>query len=727
MNSRVLAWQRLHSALMPDYNRKAAAYWWCLVVLGALALSHAVQGVAAMSAGHIAQVLACAAVAAVAGAFPLRIPGSKNSFAAGEIFIFLLLCLHGPAAATLASTGEAVVGSWRASKRWTSRLAYPAMAAVSMLCTGHLFDAALSALRGANALGAPALLLAAIVLALAYFMVNTLLVALMPALKRDELPTLADLFGDFGWASISYAGSASVATLLYLASQHSGLTVLLAAVPIIALLLATMHLFFRQQEADETARKARLEAVEREQQQAQRHMGELQHIAFHDSLTGLPNRHRFYELLARAMDRVRADQRQQFGVMFLDFDRFKLINDSLGHSMGDDFLVQLARRIQEHVRPSDMVARLGGDEFAVLLEGAGCEGYAIALAERLLHALSQPLRIGGTEVHTSASIGITTSAFGYSEPGEVLRDADIAMYRAKHAGKARYALFDVGLRAEVATRMRLEGELRRALDAGQITVEYQPLFRLASGTLTGFEALARWHHHTLGTVPPVSFIPIAEESGLIVPLSDMVLRQACQQLRRWQECHPVFADLTMQINISGNDLAHSGFVGRVTHALMEARMQPQYLTLELTENILMARLEGALPMLDELRALGVRLSVDDFGTGYSSLAHLSSLPIDCLKIDKSFVRDLAPGSKSSSVVDAIIHLAHALDKTVLAEGIETMTQLTELRTAGCDQGQGFYMSPSLLAHSVDLLLTGIAAGGLMAVPQFALGNPELRH
>jgi diguanylate cyclase (GGDEF)-like protein/PAS domain S-box-containing protein len=831
-------WRRLHQALMPDYNVKATLYWWTVVAAGGVTLLHALGVLAGASSATALQVLGGVTIAMVAAIFPLRIPGAKNSFAAGDIFIFGLLLLHGPAAAALAGAGEALVASWRTSKRWTSRIASPAMAAVSLYSAGMLLDMALVALRARGWSGPATLLVSTTVFALVYFVLNTLLVTLVPKLKRNERLTLAELFGDFGWVGVAYGGSASVATLLVLTVQHAGAGVVLAAVPIIGLLLATMHLFFRQQEAAEAMRKGRLEAVEREQQQALRHMIELQHserrfhsafthasigmalvagngqllqvnrafralfglgeedastlsfadfvyaddsgslerqiaqlrsgavesfgtelrcrhrngddvwvavhcgffsdpraeapclilqvqditarrlaevrlehIAFHDSLTGLPNRRRFHDLLARSLARVRADPRQQFGVMFLDFDRFKLINDCLGHHVGDEFLVQLSRRIQDHVRPGDIVARLGGDEFAVLVQGVGSDRYAIALAERLLKTLSEPLRIAGTEINTSVSIGITSSAFDYSDPVEVLRDADIAMYRAKAAGKARYALFDIGLRTEVSHRLLLERELRRALDSGQLRVEYQPLYSLGSGMLTGFEALARWQHPELGTIGPKSFIPIAEESGLIVQVSDFVLRDACRQLRRWQERHPAFAELTIQINVSGNDLAHSAFVSRIGQAISEARLQPRHLTLELTENILMARLASALPMLEELRALGVRLSVDDFGTGYSSLAHLSSLPIDSLKIDKSFVRDLANGSKASAVVHAIVFLARALGKSVLAEGIETAVQLEQLRESGCHAGQGFHLSPSLPADAVDALLDGIAASG----------------
>jgi diguanylate cyclase (GGDEF)-like protein/PAS domain S-box-containing protein len=823
-------WQRLHAALMPDYNRRATTYWWLVVALGALVIAHAVAGVAQLPEGRWLQVLVGVTVAMLAGMFPVRVPRSKNSFAAGEIFIFSLLLLYGPAAATLASAGEALVGSWRTSKRWSSRIASPAMAAVAMACAGTLLDAALSLLQRHGWSNAPVLLTATILFAFGYFVINTLLVTLVPKLKRNERLTPSELFGNFGWIGIAYAGSASVATLLFLTYEQSGIGVLIAGVPIIGLLMATMHMYLRQQEADEAMRKGRLEAVEREQEQAQRHVAELrrseqrfhsafthafigmtllrpdgrilqanrafrsllglgdqelsaasfsdfvcaedvgglaeqlarvstgqcssfstqlrcrhrdgtdvwvavscsvfserddtspclilqahdisarrhaearlQHIAFHDSLTGLPNRHRFHELLGRALERVSADGARQFGVLFLDFDRFKLINDSLGHSAGDEFLVQIARRLQGNVRPGDIVARLGGDEFAILVEGTSCVDYAIALAERLLVSLRQPLRIAGTEINTSASIGITSSEFGYADPGEVLRDADIAMYRAKAAGKARYAMFDLGLRTAVSQRLTVEGELRAALLAQQLSIEYQPLFSLSTGALTGFEALARWNHPRLGRITPAEFIPVAEESGLIIALTDFVLQRACHQLRHWQDLGPQFADLAMHINISGNDLGHQGLVGRVTHALLSARLKPQDLTLELTENILMARLENALPMLDELRRLGVQLSVDDFGTGSSSLSHLSSLPFDSLKIDKSFVHGLSRGS-NAAIVNAIVYLAHALGKTVIAEGIETPSQFNMLCKAGCESGQGYHMAGSLTPQRVDTLL-----------------------
>lgn len=720
-------WPRLHAALMPDYNRKAAAYWWSVVVLGAVAIALSVQTLAGeLSAAEWAQVGIGVAVAMLAGMFPVRIPGAKNSFAAGEIFIFSLLLLHGPAAATLASAGEAMVGSMRTSKRWTSRIASPAMAAVAMGCTGSLLQAGLLALRGTGWDSAAALLVAATLFALGYFVLNTLLVTLVPKLKRNEWLRPAELFGNFGWIGIAYSGSASVAVLVYLSVQQSGVGVLVAAVPIIALLLTTMHLFFRQQEADEKIRQQRVEAAEREQQQAQTHVQALQHIAFHDSLTGLPNRRQFHAMLGDALDRKAVDDEREFGVLFLDFDRFKLINDSLGHSVGDEFLVQVSRRIQQHVRPGDIVARLGGDEFAILVEGLECADYAESLAERLLQALRQPLSVGGTEIIATASIGITTSAIAYAEPGEVLRDADIAMYRAKAAGKARHAMFDVGLRAEISQRVMLEGELRTALAEGSLHVEYQPLFNLSTGALTGFEALARWNHPVLGPVSPARFVPIAEESGLVIALTDLVLHRACAQLRRCQQLAGPGQRLTMHVNISGNDLAHRAFVSRVTHALAQAQLAPQDLTLELTENILMARIEDALPMLSELRSLGVQLSVDDFGTGCSSLSHLSRLPFDSLKIDRSFVHGLSQGG-NAPIVGAIVLLAHALGKTVIAEGIETPDQLEQLNEIGCEAGQGFHMAAAMSGERIEAMLVAMATPPRGRMNGFAEVAGQLCH
>ena len=840
---------------MPDYNRKAATYWWLMVVLGALVLARALTTLARLPAVELLQIGVGIGVTLVAGLFPVRIPRSKNSFAAGEIFIFLLLLLHGPAAAAVAAASEGLIGSWRTSKRWTSRLVSPAMGCVAMFIAGSALEAGIGALRSHGWYGAGPLLLAAMSCALIDFALNTLLITAVPYLKRDQWPTLRELFGSFGWVGITFVGSASVASLLFLSFQQSGLGVLIAAAPIIAMMLATLHYFFRQQEADETVRKSRVEAAERETALAARHMQELavserrflsafthasigmalvsfdghmlkvntalqallglgqgeaprrrlfsdfvdaadvarlnddlqrlrlqqtasfalelrlrhrddsplwaavhgsffteidaaapslilqvqditarrqaeaglHHIAFHDALTGLPNRRRFGELLLQALGRSAGEPQRQFGLMFLDFDRFKLINDSLGHAAGDDFLVAVTRRIQQHLRPNDTVARLGGDEFAILAEDLDCQRYAVTLADRLLEVLRQPFQIAGTEINSSASIGITFSSMGYATPQDMLRDADIAMYKAKAAGKARYALFDAALHTEVSHRVRLEGDLRRALEADQLSVAYQPLFELSTGRVTGFEALARWDHPVQGAISPTTFIPVAEECGLILPLTDFILRSACLQLGEWQRRDAAFHDLIMHVNVSGNDVAQPGLVARATAAILEARLQPQHLTLELTENILMARLEAAMPTLAELRRLGFGLSVDDFGAGYSSLRHLSRLPVTSLKIDRSFVAELQRGSNEAAVVQAIILLGKSLGTAIIAEGIETADQLDQLSRMGCAAGQGFHLAPPLAADAIDRMLDGLVTQFHPPVAKPGVELSELLH
>jgi diguanylate cyclase (GGDEF)-like protein len=415
-------WLRAHRALMPDYNAKAASFWWLIVLLGSATLAHALMQVAAMPLEQRVQVFIGIGFATMSGLFPVMIPRMKNSFAAGEIFIFLLLLLHGPAAAAVAAACETAVGSYRSSKRWTSRIFSPANSALAIAAAGQALQAMRETLGHAGLASDGMLLLAAMGMAVLYFAMNIIGVVTVPLLKNNGRFAWRDLVGNFGWVGVAYGASASVATLLYLTFMQSGTGVLMAALPIIALLMATLHFYFRQSEADEVVRKSRVEAAEREAEQAARHVRELRHMAFHDSLTGLPNRTRFNDELAQAIDRVRAEPSYQFAVMFLDFDRFKLINDSLGHAVGDEFLVQVSRRIREHVRPQDVVARLGGDEFAVLLGGIDGEAAATSLAERLLAVLRQPLRVAGTELATSASIGITFSSFGYTSPGDVLRE-----------------------------------------------------------------------------------------------------------------------------------------------------------------------------------------------------------------------------------------------------------------------------------------------------------------
>jgi diguanylate cyclase (GGDEF)-like protein/PAS domain S-box-containing protein len=431
----------------------------------------------------------------------------------------------------------------------------------------------------------------------------------------------------------------------------------------------------------------------------------LHHIAYHDGLTDLANRHCFHERLQAAVLRSAADATQRFAVIFLDLDRFKIVNDSLGHEAGNQLLREVGERLRKHVRPADLVARLGGDEFAVLLEGLSeGMGEGLAAAQRLLASLSVPVRINGTEVVPGASVGITFSELGLRSAGEVLRDADLAMYEAKGAGRGRVAVFDHTMHDRVAEKLALEADLRHAIGEGQLNVHFQPLYQLEPYQLTGFEALARWTHPRRGVVSPAVFVALAEETGHIEALTDWVIDHAVGQLGFWERQHPEARGLGMHINISGRDLARPTLVPLVMAVLERHGVAPQQLTLEITETTLMGKLETALDALRALRAHGVRVAIDDFGTGYSSLAYLSTLPINSLKIDRSFVMGLTDKPGNAEIIRAVLNLGRSLGHKVVAEGIETVGQLTTLRDLGVDVGQGYLLARPLRTDQVlDLL------------------------
>jgi len=434
----------------------------------------------------------------------------------------------------------------------------------------------------------------------------------------------------------------------------------------------------------------------------------LQHIAFHDGLTDLANRHCFQERLAVAVERSRLDPQARFGVMFLDLDRFKVVNDSLGHFAGNQLLREVAQRLRACVRPKDLVARLGGDEFAVLLEDLGSVDDGQRLAQRLLHALAQPVAMHGTEVIPGASIGITFSDMAYRTVDEVLRDADLAMYEAKAAGRGRLALFDSSMHERIADKLALEADLRRAIGAGQLSVMFQPLFHLDPYRPYGFEALARWVHPERGPISPAVFIALAEESGHIEALTAWVIEHSVQQLASWERTVPALRGLGMHVNVSGRDLVQPRLVGHVQQALARHGLAAAQLTLEITETTLMGDLDKALPAMQRLRELGVRFSIDDFGTGYSSLAYLGTLPIDSLKIDRSFVMNMEAQPQNVEIVRAVMNLGTSLGKRVVAEGIETPAQLAELRQLGVHVGQGYLLSRPLRADQVEAALAAQA-------------------
>ncbi|MGH9153565.1 MAG: putative bifunctional diguanylate cyclase/phosphodiesterase, partial [Acidimicrobiales bacterium] len=418
----------------------------------------------------------------------------------------------------------------------------------------------------------------------------------------------------------------------------------------------------------------------------------LRHQALHDSLTGLANRALFTDRVQHALSR-RSRDGHDVVVMFLDLDDFKTVNDSLGHAAGDELLTAIASRLSQNVRPGDTPARLGGDEFAVLLEGPTCPQAAFAAAERLLAALVEPVTLGGAEVDITASLGIAITDSTTAGAEELLRNADIAMYTAKSRHKGSYALFEPRMHEAALRRLGLKAELQRAVDAGDFLLHYQPIVDLATGRVVGFEALVRWVHADKGVIPPNDFIPLAEETNLILPLGRWVLERACRQGRSWQRSWGT----TMSVNLSQKQLAEPGLVDEVADVLRRTGLAPQALTLEITESVVMQDVEHTVEVLRRLRQLGVSVAIDDFGTGYSSLATLRQLPVEILKIDKAFVDGVASADEDAVLVGTVVELARGLGMVTVAEGIEDGDQLARLRELGCAHGQGYHFARPLPA------------------------------
>jgi diguanylate cyclase (GGDEF)-like protein/PAS domain S-box-containing protein len=445
---------------------------------------------------------------------------------------------------------------------------------------------------------------------------------------------------------------------------------------------------------------------------------QIHHAAFHDALTGLPNRTLFSERLSMAVERVKRTDDYRFAVIFVDLDRFKIVNDSLGHDMGDRMLVEVSRRLERCLRPSDTVARLGGDEFAILVDGAHSITEASEVAERIQESIKQPFLLEGHEFFTSASMGISYSTYGYDRPEDILRDADTAMYKAKAEGKARYEIFNTKMHSRAVEALTLENELRRAIDRGEIIAYFQPIVSLDTGIIIGYEALARWVHPIRGLVSPADFVPLAEETSLIVPIGRTILSQACESAVRWQK-EMDRPDLMISVNLSGKQFKNSDLIDEVKAVLHTTGIKPHLLKLEITETIVMENTARAVGMLKQLKDLGVQISIDDFGTGYSSLSYLHRFPFDVIKIDRSFVGRMTMDRESLGIVKTICALASELGKAVIAEGIEKVEHQRLLTEVGCQFGQGYLYSKPLTAADAAQLL-GDNRSGLIPV----MASPE---
>ena len=811
-------WPRFAQRHLFDYNAAATRLWLLIAVSGTVAAAFSVLQLVALPGPKLVEVAIGTVLVALAACFPIHIPRTKYSIGVADVFVFVLLALHGAPAAALAAGAEGLVGALRTSRRLTSHVSTPATATLAMLLSGLGFDALHGALVGAGWPASSSGLAALCLAAFPYFAGTTLPLLALVAAKNGGRVSLRDWAESYAWFFAIVLLSATVAGVLAMNARQFGPTVIGVTAAAAAAVVASVRASLRRHEAEHQAQEARITTAQREAMINQMrftasfmhaaigmaivrpdgcihqvnqalctlvgsderallgrrfdellhpgdaelfrrrtegdaseavaielrccgaggeviwvslHCGryidpaddrsgliyqvhditsrrlaerELQHIAYHDSLTDLANRNCFNERLGVAVERSLIDVKCRFVVMFLDLDHFKMVNDSLGHVAGNTLLRAVARRLAESVRPDDLVARLGGDEFAVLLEHVHDPDDALLLAQRLLQTVSAPLLINGTEVLPGASIGITFSDLGYRTTDEVLRDADLAMYAAKANGRQRVALFEASMHERIAEKLALESDLRRAIGDGQLSLVYQPLFDLQPYRLSGFEALARWVHPERGSISPAVFVALAEESGRIEALTHWVIDQAVGQMTQWRADHPQLAHVDMHVNISGRDLTNAAFVPHVQEVLRRHGLAACQLTLEITETTLMGKLSVALDALRALRKVGVKFSIDDFGTGYSSLAYLSTLPIDSLKIDRSFVMSMDVQPQNVEIVRAVLNLGRSLGKKVIAEGIETAAQLATLKDIGVHVGQGYLLSRPLRPEQVLPLL-----------------------
>jgi diguanylate cyclase len=429
---------------------------------------------------------------------------------------------------------------------------------------------------------------------------------------------------------------------------------------------------------------------------------ELRDMALRDMLTGLPNRRSFNDTLTRAIALQRRDPHRLFAVLFLDMDRFKIVNDSLGHLIGDKLLITFAKRLVSVLRKEDVVAfltdctpaRVGGDEFVVLLDGIKHHYDAMYVAERLLDVMAEPYMVDNHNIKITISIGVTTSALPYLSPDEIIRDADTAMYRAKAAGKNCFSIFDSRMHEDALLRMAMENDLRLAIENDQFRLVYQPIVHLDSGRVHGFEALLRWQHPNRGVVPPLDFIPLAEEIGIIVPIGEWVLREACQELARWRRL-PDLDNLFVSVNLSPKQLRCPHLVENIRDIIQETDLPPAALKLEITESAIMDDMDLAVIILSQIRDLGIDLHMDDFGTGYSSLSCLHNFPVSGMKIDRSFINNTFDNPDHIAIINAVITLARNLRLELIAEGVETLEQMSMLKKMGCDFAQGYFFQHPL--------------------------------
>jgi len=664
--------------------------------------------------------------AVIGSRIAIRIPRINVNITVDDTFVFIALLLYGGQAAVILGALAGICSALRISRK-VRTVAFSSGALVcAVFATATVLKFAFGSTTSLLNSGASFAIIALCLMGLVQYLVHTGIGAIVSALRANE--SVWHMWSrNFLWISISYFAGAAGAGFIVSSLGTARFWAFLVCIPIIIIVYFSYDRYMREVKASvrhaEEAERARAELEHQRAEQAEKHVAELnnyiaeqerisrvleetkehfRHAAFHDSLTGLPNRAMFTELLKAEIESSSRRNEYMFAVLFLDLDRFKNINDSLGHTHGDLLLVAFAERLERTLRPVDTLARFGGDEFAILLSGMSDATDAVRVAQRIQDELSQPFVLDKNSAFATASIGIALSSSGYDRADDILRDADIAMYRAKENGKARYEVFDHGMHARAVSRLQLESDLRQAIEQKEFCVYYQPIVSLQTGRLAGFEALVRWNHPRRGLVSPADFIPVAEETGLIVPIGEWVLNEACARVRQWQIDSPSHRSLSLSVNLSARQVAQPDLLNRIKEALDNSKLNPHCLKLEITESVVMENAEAAAQMFKQLRSLGVQLSIDDFGTGYSSLSYLHRFPLNYLKIDRSFVTRLT--TDDNAIVRTISTLARNLGMEVIAEGIETEEQFQQLKMLGCEYGQGYLFSRPVANEAVAHLL-----------------------
>ena len=657
----------------------------------------------------------------------IQIPGIKIHITISDILVFATLLVFGGPAATILAVIDSAAGSLNFRRRGIpislkTVLLNAAIAGIAMFTTYKVatlayFDPIMLAKTGRISDYAIMLTL----MALTHFFVNSVFVAIFTSFKTEK--SFWKIWYDFCLNALVISLVSAMFAGASVKAYHRFDSVLFTIAAGIALVIYFTYSRYvddirRNAEKAETAERQRAEQAESHIEELRHHISQqevtekalreskekFKYAAYHDSLTGLPNRNMLIRQLQFLLKRIQqVEDQPNFAVLFLDLNRFKTINDSLGHSTGDSLIKSVGKRISKLIREKDMVARLSGDEFAIILNETSDIDELKHFAEMIRQELSRPFTLDERKVFTSVSIGIAISKPEYESAEHLLRDADIAMYQAK-ASQNDAILFDDRMHTKAVNLMQVETDLRYALERNELVPFFQPIIDLQSMELMGFEALMRWKHPERGLVSPGEFIPVSEDTGLIIPMTVWMIRDSCEKLARWRERYPEARDLMISINLSGKHFTQDDLVATVKDVLNETNIEPRHLKLELTESAVMDNAEFAISILKQLKRVGVKLSIDDFGTGYSSLSYLHKFPIDTLKIDRSFVSRMENGTENGEIVRTVVALAKALGLTVIAEGIETIHQLHQLRVLGSEYGQGFLFSRPVPENEIDQML-----------------------